>query len=83
MEEQDIKYGEEEEISLLDYLMVLVRHKRLIVAMVFFAGVASVVISLSMTNIYRSDATIAPRGKKTGPPVPFPAWADSEGWPTR
>ena len=52
---------EEDEISLLDLFMVLLRHKALIVGLVFLTGVAAVIISLQMTNIYRSEATIAPK----------------------
>jgi uncharacterized protein involved in exopolysaccharide biosynthesis len=52
---------EDDEINLLDLFMVLVRRKWLIIGLVFLAGVAAVVISLSMTNVYRSEATIAPR----------------------
>jgi uncharacterized protein involved in exopolysaccharide biosynthesis len=52
---------EEDEINLLDLFMVLVRRKRLIIGLAFLTGVAAVIISLQMTNIYRSEATIAPR----------------------
>jgi len=52
---------EEDEINLLDLFMVLLKHKMLIIGVVFFAGVAAVVVSLMLTNIYRSEATIAPR----------------------
>ena len=52
---------EEDEINLLDLFMVLVRRKWLIIGLVFLTGVAAVIISLQMTNIYRSEATIAPR----------------------
>jgi len=54
-------YAEEDEINLLDLLMVLVKHKLLIIGMVLFSGVAAVVISLLMTNIYRSEATLVAR----------------------
>lgn len=56
-------YGDhsDDEISLLDLFMVLVRRKGLITGLVFFTGLAAGVISLQMTNIYRSEATIAPR----------------------
>ncbi len=59
-------YPPEEETNLLDYLIVLLKYKWLIIAMVFVAGVASVIYSLQLTNIYRSEATIIPRkGEKT------------------
>ncbi|MBU4449627.1 MAG: hypothetical protein KKD99_13655 [Proteobacteria bacterium] len=51
---------EEDEINLLDLFIVLLKHKWMIFWVVFLAGVAAVVISLLMTNIYRSEATIAP-----------------------
>jgi len=54
-------YPPEDEINLLDYLIVLLKHKWFIIAIVFVAGVASVIYSLQLTNIYRSEATIAPR----------------------
>lgn len=50
-----------DEINLFDLLLVLLRRKWLIAGFVFFAGVAAVIISLLMTNIYRSDATILPK----------------------
>jgi len=54
-------YDDEDEISLVDLFMVLLKRKWLIIGLVFLTGVAAVLISLSMTNIYRSDATILPR----------------------
>jgi uncharacterized protein involved in exopolysaccharide biosynthesis len=54
-------YDEEDEINLLDYFIVLLKHKKLIIGSVFFTGVLAVIISLLMTNIYRSEATIVPR----------------------
>ena len=57
-------YPPEEKINLLDYLIVLLKHKWLIIGMVFVAGVASVIYSLQLTNIYRSEATIVPRQKE-------------------
>ena len=50
-----------DEINLLDLLLVLVRRKRLILGFVLLAGIAAVVISLLLPNIYRSEATILPR----------------------
>jgi uncharacterized protein involved in exopolysaccharide biosynthesis len=57
---------DEDEINLLDLFLVLVRRKWLIFWMVFVAGVAAVTISLLLTNIYRSEATIAPREEDKG-----------------
>ena len=52
---------EEDEINLLDYVIVLLKHKWLIFGIVFITGVAAVMITLMMRNIYRSEATIMPR----------------------
>jgi uncharacterized protein involved in exopolysaccharide biosynthesis len=57
---------EEEEINLLDLVIVLLRHKVMIIAVVFLAGAAAVVASLLMTNIYRSEATIVPTAQEKG-----------------
>lgn len=54
-------YEPEDEINLLDYIIVLFKHKWLIIAMVLFAGMSAVYFSLRMPNIYRSEATIMPR----------------------
>jgi uncharacterized protein involved in exopolysaccharide biosynthesis len=54
-------YEPEDEINLLDYFIVLFKHKWLIIGMVLLAGLAAVFFSLRMTNIYRSEATIIPR----------------------
>jgi uncharacterized protein involved in exopolysaccharide biosynthesis len=52
---------EEDEINLLDYVIVLLKHKLLIFGIVFVTGLAAVIISLLLPNIYRSEATIIPR----------------------
>jgi uncharacterized protein involved in exopolysaccharide biosynthesis len=57
---------EEDEINLLDLFIVLLRHKVMIIFVVFLAGVAAVVISLLMTDIYRSEATIVPTTQEKG-----------------
>ena len=54
-------YIDEDEINLLDYLIVLLKHKWLIFGIVFATGIAAVIISLMLPNIYRSEATIIPR----------------------
>ena len=54
-------YNEDDEISLIDLFMVLLKRKWLIIGTVFFTGLAAAIISLLMTNVYRSDATILPR----------------------
>jgi uncharacterized protein involved in exopolysaccharide biosynthesis len=58
---------DDDEINLLDLFMVLVRRKWLIIGLVFLTGIAAVIISLQMTNIYRSEATIAPRELEQSP----------------
>jgi uncharacterized protein involved in exopolysaccharide biosynthesis len=55
---------EEDEINLLDLFIVLLKHKVMIFSVVFLAGIAAVVISLMMTDIYRSEATIAPTAEE-------------------
>lgn len=57
---------EEDEINLLDLFIVLLRHKVMIISVVFLAGVAAVVASLLMTNIYRSEVLIAPTAQEKG-----------------
>ncbi len=62
------QYSDEDEINLLDLFLVLLRHKWLIIGVVFLAGVLAVIYSLSLQNIYRSEATLVPRGEeKSGP----------------
>lgn len=60
----ELPYLEEDEINLLDYLIVLLRHKWLIMGMVLLSGLAAVFTTLRMPDIYRSEATIAPRQKE-------------------
>lgn len=62
---------EEDEINLLDLFLVLLRHKFLILFLVVAAGVGAVFYSLSLENIYRSEATLTPREEeKSGPSIP-------------
>jgi uncharacterized protein involved in exopolysaccharide biosynthesis len=51
----------DDEINLLDLFLVMVKRKRLIIGLVFLAGIGAVIISLLLPNIYRSEATILPR----------------------
>ena len=53
--------NDDDEINLVDLFLVLLKRKWLIVGTVFFTGLAAVAITLMMTNIYRSDATVLPR----------------------
>ena len=50
----------EDEINLLDMFIVLLKHKWMICFFVFIAGVAAVIYSLMLTDIYRSECTIIP-----------------------
>ena len=61
-EQKNVNYGyeQEDEINLLDYVIVLLKHKWMIFFLVFIVGVAAVIYSLTLTNIYRSECTIAP-----------------------
>lgn len=61
-----LPYDQEDEINLIDYVLVLLRNKWLIFWIVFIAGAGAVAISLMMTNIYQSSATIVPKGDKDG-----------------
>jgi len=57
---------EEDEINLLDLFIVVLKHKWMILGIVFIAGIIAVVASLLMTNIYRSEATITPTTQEKG-----------------
>lgn len=62
-ERKNVNYGyeQEDEIDLLDYLIVLLKHKWMIFFLVFIAGVAAVIYSLMLpAGIYRSECTIVP-----------------------
>lgn len=56
----------EGEINLLELLMVLVKRKRLIIALTLAAAVVSVGISLNLPNIYTATARILPPQKEGG-----------------
>ncbi len=67
MTEPDIQHQEcfeEDEINLLDYWRVIRKRQRLIVRVVIAAVLATVVISLFMTDIYQSKAVITPIASK-------------------
>jgi tyrosine-protein kinase Etk/Wzc len=49
-----------DEINLLDLLIVLVRHKKLVIGMPIVTGVLALVVSLLMTPIFTSTAKIMP-----------------------
>ncbi len=56
----------EDEINLLDLLIVLLKHKKMIVAVVLLVAVLAVLYSLQLTNIYRSECTLAPTSQEKG-----------------
>jgi len=58
------QYEDEDEINLLDLLIVLLKHKLLIIGIVFIAAIGSVIYAKSLPNIYRSEATIIPRAEE-------------------
>jgi uncharacterized protein involved in exopolysaccharide biosynthesis len=47
--------------NLLDYLNVLLRRKGLIFFVAIIAGLAALIVTLTMPDVYRSEATIIPR----------------------
>ena len=59
----------EDEINLLDLFLVLLKHKKMIIGTVAVAGIGAVIVSLLLTNIYRSSATIAPQATENSSPV--------------
>ncbi|MFC1799002.1 Wzz/FepE/Etk N-terminal domain-containing protein [Thermodesulfobacteriota bacterium] len=70
--EENNPYPEEDEINLVDLLLVILKHKWLIFMLVFLTGVGAVFYSLSLTNIYRSEAMITPREEEKGAGVAIP-----------
>jgi len=66
-EQKNSEQGHEEyEITLLDYWRVLRKRRKLIIQVVIAAVLATVVISLLMTNIYQAKAVITPITSKDG-----------------
>jgi len=60
---------DDDEINLLDLFLVLLKHKKMIISTVAVAAIGAVIISLLMTNIYRSSATIAPQATENASPM--------------
>ena len=58
MEERQIQ--QEDEINLFDYLIVLLKRKRLIMGITFGAAIITAIISLIMPPIYRGETKILP-----------------------
>lgn len=61
----------DDEINLLDYLKVILKHKRLIIAISAIAVAATIVISLTMTPVYESKTIVisAAQQKELSPMV--------------
>ena len=49
-----------EEINLLDYVIVLLKKKRLIATITFGAAVITAIISFTMPSIYKAETKILP-----------------------
>ncbi len=58
MEERQIQ--QDDEINLLDYLIVLLKRKRLIIGITLGAAIITAIISLIIPPIYRAETTILP-----------------------
>lgn len=52
--------AEEDEISLLDLLIVLAKHKRLVAGLPVAAGIVAAIVALLMPNVYTATARILP-----------------------
>jgi len=57
---------EEEGISLVDLLMIMLKHKWMILSIVVLSGILAVAASSLMTKKYRSECTIAPASQEKG-----------------
>lgn len=65
--QQDRRDDEQDEIRLLDLLIILVRHKWLVIATPFLIGTLSLIASLLMTPIFTSTVTImSPQQESSG-----------------
>ncbi|MCX5847790.1 MAG: Wzz/FepE/Etk N-terminal domain-containing protein [Deltaproteobacteria bacterium] len=60
------RYDEEDEINLLDYWRVIRKRQKIIIRVIIATVLATVVISLFMTNIYQAKAVITPVMPKEG-----------------
>src|SRR5947199_10741960 len=52
--------GDEDQISLLDSLIVLAKHKRLLIGLPIIAAIVAAIISLTLPNIYTATTGILP-----------------------
>jgi uncharacterized protein involved in exopolysaccharide biosynthesis len=59
--------GEKRQRNLLDYLTVFLKRKVLILSVAFITGLAAMVITFTMPDIYRSESTIMPRPRDEDP----------------
>src|SRR6266849_6517464 len=50
----------DDEVSLLDLLIVLAKHKRIVLGVPFVVAIAAAIISLLMSNIYTGTTRILP-----------------------
>jgi len=66
MEERQVPQ-QDDEIRLLDYLIVLLKHKRLIIGIVAITVVTTGIISFLMPKIYEANAVIAPVTQRSAP----------------
>jgi uncharacterized protein involved in exopolysaccharide biosynthesis len=66
VEQKNLNYrhDQEDEINLLDMFIVLLKHKWMIFSVVFIAGVAAVIYSLMLPDMYRSESTIVPTAQE-------------------
>ncbi len=55
----------DDEINLLDYLIVLLKHKKLIIGVTLTAAVVTAIISLILTPIYKAETRILPPAQST------------------
>lgn len=69
MTEEVERVVDDDEISVLDILIVLAKHKLLILGVPFAAGVLSILYSLSLPNIYTSTARVLPPQRSMSPLV--------------
>lgn len=61
------QYAAEDEIDLRELFGLLWAGRMLICGVTAAAAVISVVVALSMTEIYRAEATLAPQGRSNRP----------------
>ncbi|MFZ6016341.1 MAG: GumC family protein [Nitrospirota bacterium] len=70
MEERQIQTPDDE-INLLDYLIVLLKRKRLIIGITLGAAIITAIISLIMPPIYRAETKILPPQQSSSSMAPF------------